>query len=105
LCKYIYEKKGYQVYLYNQIPTKLKKQLNLPKTDKGIDLIISKDNITWISLQCKRRVKYKQVNEPGHILVLKDQIQKSNLKYGIFFTNSKKAHQEYMNLKEIKWFT
>jgi predicted helicase len=105
LCKYIYLSKGYYAYLYSDIPNKLKKKLNLPNIDKGIDLIISKDNTNWIGIQCKWRGKYKRVNKPEHILLLKDQIEKSNLKYGIFFTNSNRSHPDYSNIDIIKWYT
>lgn len=41
-----------QVYLYNEIPAKIKRELSLPNKDKGIDLLI-RYNDEWVAVQCK----------------------------------------------------
>jgi predicted helicase len=105
LCKYIYEFKKYTTYLNNEIPESLMTKLQLPNTDKGIDIIISKDKKNWIGVQCKWRAKYNRVNKPEYVAKFKDQIERSNLQYGIFFTNSNKVHPDYSNICHIKWYT
>ena len=50
-----YKTKIKKVYLLNEIPTVLKKKLNLPNTDEGIDLVAETfDNQYW-AIQCKYR--------------------------------------------------
>jgi hypothetical protein len=91
--------------LYNKIPTKLKKRLKLPNIDKGIDLIISENNKTWIGVQCKWRSNSNRVNDHGDILKLKNQIEQSRLSYGIFFTNSNKEHPDFPRTNKFNWYT
>lgn len=43
-----------QIWLYSDIPKKIITELNLPDTDKGID-ILAKINDTYIAIQCKFR--------------------------------------------------
>ena len=50
-----YKTKLRKVYLFNKIPTAVKRKLKLPNTDEGIDLIAETfDNEYW-AIQCKYR--------------------------------------------------
>lgn len=48
------------IWLYNDIPKSTLKKLNLPDKDKGIDLIIKRNN-EYYAIQCKFRQKYSKV--------------------------------------------
>ena len=55
-----YKSKIKKVYLLNEVPPELKKEINLPKTDEGIDiLLVTKDNDYW-AVQCKYRSDNKE---------------------------------------------
>lgn len=47
-----------EIWLYDDMPTKILDKLNLPSTDKGIDLIAKKDD-NYYAIQCK----FRQNNE------------------------------------------
>ena len=49
IAKYYYLLKGYETYLFSEVPISLKEQLNLGKTDKGIDLIYC-FNQNWVGV-------------------------------------------------------
>ena len=50
-----YKTKLRKIYLLNEIPSNIKRKLNLPNTDEGIDLIAETfDNEYW-AIQCKYR--------------------------------------------------
>ena len=51
----IYKTKLKEVWLLNEVPTKIQEYLNLPNNDEGIDLIAqTKDDEYW-AIQCKYR--------------------------------------------------
>src|SRR5689334_15392085 len=63
LTKYIFIYHNYYVttleakyvWLYKEIPIKIKQKLNLPNTDQGIDLVICTQYDTYYAVQCKFR--------------------------------------------------
>jgi len=50
-----YKSKLKKVYLLNEVPNKIKKKLNLPNTDEGIDLIAETFDKEYWAIQCKYR--------------------------------------------------
>jgi predicted helicase len=105
LCKYIYIKSNYKtVYLYKDIPHFLKQKLKLPNRDEGFDLIVSKDNINYIAIQCKWRANINHCIKKQYISDFVREINKSNISKGIIFTNVNKINVGYKN-DNIKWFS
>ena len=103
LTKYIYLFDNYQVYLYDEIPYKLKQKLGLPSTDKGIDLIISEDGEEWIGVQCKWRGKFSCSIQKKYVTEFMHEINNSGLSYGIFFTNVKYITPRFDKIDNLKW--
>lgn len=103
LIKYVYISKGYTVYLYNEIPHELKKQLNLPNTDKGIDLIIAKDDI-FIGIQCKWRNKVNNSIKKCYITEFLYAMKDTGLNYGILATNVQNITPTFDNNDLLKWY-
>ncbi len=104
LAKYIYLFNGYKkVYLYNEIPNKLKQELGLPNTDKGIDLVISKDDKKWIGVQCKWRSNVNCSIQKKYVTEFLHEVNNSNLSYGIMFTNVKKITSRFNKIENLKW--
>ena len=61
-----YKSKLKKVYLEKEVPSNLRKKLNLPDTDEGIDLIgVTNDNEYW-AVQCKYR------SDPSDTLTLRN---------------------------------
>jgi len=104
LCKYIYIMEGYTAYLYNELTAQLKHDLGLPNTDKGIDLIITKDNIEYIGVQCKWRGKASQSIKRMYVTAFLHEINRSKLAYGIMFTNTNNMTPEFDNNDKLKWY-
>lgn len=106
LTKYIYLFDGYkQVYLYNEIPSKLKKQLGLPKNDRGIDLLCSEDGVLWSGIQCKWRTKISKSIDKKYVTEFLYELNDSLLDYGIFFTNVKYITNRFDDIDNLKWST
>lgn len=67
-----YKSKLKKVYLLNEVPTTLKKKINLPDTDEGIDLVaVTNDNEYW-AIQCKYR------SDPNQTLTIKEDLATFN---------------------------
>lgn len=102
LVKYLYQYLGYETYLYKEIPFKLKENLNLPNQDKGIDLIIKKDN-EWVGIQCKWRKNVNSCLLKHYVTDFIYSINESKLSYGILLTNVKKITPNFNKNKKLKW--
>jgi hypothetical protein len=101
----IYSKQHYKnFYLYTEIPTKIKKELNLPDKDKGIDAIVYDINNNIYAIQIKYRKK-KEHNIPfGELCsfqALTFGTAVKNVHKGIFFTNCDDICEELKNDKYI----
>ena len=67
-----YKSKLKKVYLLKEVPTTLKKKINLPDTDEGIDLVaVTNDNEYW-AIQCKYR------SDPNQTLTIKEDLATFN---------------------------
>ena len=67
-----YKSKLKKVYLLNEVPTTIKKKINLPDTDEGIDLVaVTNDNEYW-AIQCKYR------SDPNQTLTIKEDLATFN---------------------------
>ena len=110
LAKYIlivYNKFKF-VYLYKDIPSDIIKLMNLPKNDRGIDIICSMNGNQWIGVQCKWRSDIDKSINKIYVNDFIQEIKNTNLSYGIFFTNVKfitPGYENYVdNNKEMKWY-
>ena len=67
-----YKTKLRKVYLLNEVPTTLKKKINLPDTDEGIDLIAATNDDEYWAIQCKYR------SDPNQTLTIKEDLATFN---------------------------
>jgi len=100
-----YHKQNYKdFYLYTEIPSKLKKNLNLPEKDKGIDAIVSDINNNIYAIQVKYRKKTNNCIPFGELCsfqALTFGTAVKNVHKGIFFTNCDDICEELKNDKYI----
>ena len=67
-----YKSKLKKVYLLNEVPTTIKKKINLPDTDEGIDLVaVTNDDEYW-AVQCKYR------SDPNQTLTIQEDLATFN---------------------------
>ena len=91
-----------EIYLYDEIPPKIKKELNLPQKDKGIDLLI-KYNDEWVAVQCKYR-QDSNITVPWNDLATFFGLAfgiNDKIKYGYFFTNTYNFCDEVINSEKV----
>ena len=103
-----YKTKLKNVYLLNEVPTTLKKKINLPDTDEGIDLIaVTNDNEYW-AIQCKYR------SDPNQTLTIKEDLATfnnlaftycKNISHGIVCATVSKPPKKIKLLKSIGFET
>ena len=67
-----YKTKLKNVYLLNEVPNNIKKKLNLPNTDEGIDLIAETFDKEYWAIQCKYR------SDPNETLTVKGDLSTFN---------------------------
>ena len=67
-----YKSKLRKVYLLNEVPGNIKKKLNLPNTDEGIDLIAETFDKEYWAIQCKYR------SDPNETLTVKGDLSTFN---------------------------
>eukprot|EP01084_Bolivina_argentea_P157649 274700_1 len=114
LCKFILIKKYKtpQVYLNNEIPHHLREQLNIPSSDKGIDIIFCDANNNnnnqfekWIAVQCKYRSKHQNVHiSKEYISDFIHELKLSNeFNHGIIMTNVENITPRFHD-ENIEWF-
>ena len=100
-----YHKQNYKdFYLYTEIPSKLKKNLNLPEKDKGIDAIVLDINNNIYAIQVKYRKKINDCIPFGELATfqaLTFGTSVKNINKGIFFTNCIDVCTELKNDKYI----
>jgi superfamily II DNA or RNA helicase len=90
------------VYLYDEIPQSIKRELSLPPKDKGIDLIIKYDD-DWLAIQCKYRqdpnstVTWKELSTFfGLTFGINDKIKR-----GYYVTNTHNLCDEVLNSEKV----
>ena len=103
-----YKTKLKKVYLLNEVPTTLKKKINLPDTDEGIDLIaVTNDDEYW-AIQCKYR------SDPNQTLTIKEDLATfnnlaftycKNISHGIVCATVSKPPKKIKLLKSIGFET
>ncbi|MDB9740921.1 DEAD/DEAH box helicase family protein [Candidatus Pelagibacter ubique] len=67
-----YKSKLRKIYLLNEVPNNIKKKLNLPNTDEGIDLIAETFDKEYWAIQCKYR------SNPNETLTVKGDLSTFN---------------------------
>jgi len=97
ITKFNYKK----FYLYTEIPPKLKKQLNLPTKDKGIDCIAIDNNDNIFAIQVKYRSNIDKIIPFGQLATFPALAFGTNVKVDgcIFFSNCIDACDELKNDK------
>lgn len=90
-----------KVYLYEEIPKKIKSKLKLPKKDKGIDGIVKTKSKEYYAVQVKYRKNKKTITfgELATFPALTFGTECENIKGGIFFTNCYDVCEELKNNK------
>jgi predicted helicase len=100
-----YHKQNYKnFYLYTEISSKIKKDLNLPDKDKGIDAIVSDIYNNIYAIQVKYRKKINDCIPFGELATfqaLTFGTTVKNIHKGIFFTNCIDVCEELKNDKYI----
>jgi superfamily II DNA or RNA helicase len=104
LIKYMYSYLNHKVYLYKDIPLNLKQELNLPNTDKGIDIIVNIKN-EWVGIQCKWRCKTNNSLLKHFVTDFIYSINETKLSYGIMCTNVKNITPDFNKISNLKWIT
>jgi len=108
-CKLYFElepitKNNYKnFYLYTEVPPKLKKQINLPTKDKGIDCIAIDNNDNIFAIQVKFRSNKDKVIPFGELATFPALAFGTDVKVngGIFFSNCSDVCDELRNDKYI----
>ncbi|MDA8967047.1 DEAD/DEAH box helicase family protein, partial [Planktomarina temperata] len=110
LCKYYlqtaphYKSKLKQVWLLREVNEKVKKKLNLPTSDEGIDLIAETVDKKFWAIQCKYR------SNPNSVLTIKGDLATfanlafnhcTNIEHGLVLTTSYKPPLKSKYLKNI----
>lgn len=100
-----YYKQHYKkFYLYTEIPSKIKTELNLPEKDKGIDAIVYDNNNNIYAIQIKYRKKIENIipfGEQCSFQALTFGTSVKNIHKGIFFTSCIDVCDELKNDKYI----
>ena len=83
-----------RVWLYDEVPSQLKKDLDLPKIDHGIDILLQNQDGFYIGLQCKRhKDQTKMISWSGDKLA--NALASGNKLDGIgYFTNASTIDKE-----------
>lgn len=90
-------------YMYNEIPSKLRKKLNLPTKDKGIDGIVIDNNDKIYAIQVKFRTNYNKIIPFGELATFPALTFGTDVKIdgGIFFSNCSNVCDELKNDKYV----
>ncbi len=99
-----YKTKFKNVYLLNEVPNKLKRKLNLPNTDEGIDLIAETKNNEYWAIQCKYRSNKNETLKIKGDLATFNNLAFTNCKnisHGIVCTTINKPPKKIKLLKSI----
>lgn len=90
-----------EIYLYTEIKPNLKKKLNLPTKDKGIDAIVIDNDDNIFAIQCKFRTNYNKTIPFGELSTFPALTFGSDVKIdgGIFFSNCSDICDELKNNK------
>lgn len=88
-------------YLYDDIPCKIKENLNLPEKDKGIDCIVNDKNGKTYAIQVKYRSNNEKIIPFGELATFPALAFGTNVKVdgGIFFSNCVDVCNELQNNK------
>jgi len=103
ITKYIYLNKNFEVYLFNEIPSDIRKLFNLGMKDKGIDLLF-KDTNKWTAVQIKWRTKTNLCINKNEILGFIEEAKRHNLNEEmIVVTNVKNINKYISEEYDLEW--
>ena len=105
ITKYIYLNKNYEVYLFNEIPSDIRKSFNLGMKDRGIDLLFRyKDTCEWFAVQIKWREKTNLCLNKNQLLGSIEEAKRHNLdKHIVIVTNVKNKTKYIQETYDLKW--
>jgi len=91
------------IYLYDEIPVKLKKKNNLPERDKGIDLLLETIDNEFYPIQCKYRTNENiKVNWTNLSTFVGQAFGIANFKKAIYVTNTYSIDDEIARSGKIQ---
>ena len=99
-----YSSKLRRVYLLHEVPHDVKKKLNLPNTDEGIDLISETFNNEYWAIQCKYRSNFNEtLTVKGDLSTFNNLAftHCKNISHAIVCTTIKKPPKKIKLLKSI----
>ncbi len=105
ITKYYYLFNNFEVYLFNEIPIKLRNILNLGKVDYGIDLIY-KDGDNWIPVQSKWRKESQYNKKTVHkdaLLGFIEEANRRNFDKKVVFTNVQNTNGYIEKVYDLDW--
>ncbi len=105
ISKYYYLSKNFEVYLFGEIPSKLRNTLQLGRVDYGIDLIY-KDNDKWIPVQSKWRKESQYNKKTVHkdqLLGFIEESNRHNFDKKVVFTNVQNTNAYIQKVYELDW--
>ncbi len=105
ITKYYYLSKNFEVYLFNEIPSKIRNTLQLGRVDYGIDLIY-KDNNKWIPVQSKWRKESQYNKKTVHkdqLLGFIEESNRHNFDKKVVFTNVQNTNGYIQKVYELDW--
>jgi predicted helicase len=90
-----------KIYLYTEIPTKLKRQIKLPSKDKGIDCIVIDNDDNIFAIQVKYRYDFNKIIPFGELATFLALSFGTDVKVdgGIFFSSCSDVCDELKNDK------
>jgi superfamily II DNA or RNA helicase len=91
------------IWLYSRVPDNIKKELFLPQNDKGIDLVIQMDDMSYRAVQCKFRQDSSKIvnwNELGTFFGLSFGMD-NKIQQGYLVTNTYDMCPEVIASKKV----
>ncbi len=100
ITKYDYLSRNLEVYLFNEIPSDVRRLFNLGMKDNGIDLLYN-ENDEWISVQCKWREKTNLSIHKNQILGFLEEAKQFNKR--VLVTNVQTKNKYIVDRYDIGW--
>jgi len=102
IVKYYYVFKRFEVYLFKEVPTDIRDNLNLGTKDNGIDMIYKERN-EWIAVQCKWRTKTNLAIHKDQILGFIEEARRKYLDTKVLVTNVRNKNRYIIEEYDIEW--
>ena len=90
------------IWLYDDIPDKIKKQFKLPDKDKGIDLLLESNDDEYFAIQCKYRSNSNDKVTWTELSTFAGQLFVGKFKKAMFVTNTYDVDEEIHKCDNIQ---